>query len=95
MQVIYRLYYQLQRGPLTAQGLGAFRFIPDPRIFKFPQNFCQAFCLFSILKDTPSALHYALASLLSEQLWDLFLTYQLAYPYICERRFYYSQNRKV
>jgi len=74
MQVIYRLYYQLQRGPFAAQGLGAFRFIPYLRIFKFPQNFRQALCFFSILKDTPSALHYALSGLLSEQLWDLVLT---------------------
>jgi len=52
-----------EAGALAAQFLGAFRFVPDGRVFEFPADFDQAFVFGIEVKDTPSARHCALQGL--------------------------------
>jgi hypothetical protein len=40
-------------GALLAEGLSAFRVIPDFRVFQFAQNLGQALLFFLEVKDTP------------------------------------------
>jgi hypothetical protein len=47
----------------AAQFLGAFRFVPDGRVFEFSADFDQTFMLGIEVKDTPSARHCALEGL--------------------------------
>ena len=59
----YRPDRFFKQRPFLAQRLGAFRFTPDIRLFKFPPDCIQAFDLDIEVKDTSSGIRFFPGSL--------------------------------